>query len=242
MALRKFFVDLDLQQNKLKNATFETVDTGVAGFTNQVGFNSAGKLVFYNSSTSAWEVLGEVAVDTVNYKGAIAANATAPASPNAGDMYVFSSGGALTWTGAPANTVVQQGDFAIYSPTSSWDIIQGNIIPATTTEAGVAALATQGDVNSGTGSSTIVTPATLEGYRQNKKVVQSYTVTGQAISTTPGTSITHGLNTTALQVTVYDSNGAQIEVAVVVTDASTVTLTSNSALTNTTVVVQGFKA
>jgi hypothetical protein len=242
MALRKFFVDLDLQQNKLKNTTFETVDTSaVTGFAGQIAFDSTtGKLAFYNGSTSAWEVLGQLAVDTVNYKGSIAHNATAPSGMNTGDMYIFSSAGQVTWSTVPVGTIVQSGDFAIYNG-SEFDIIQGNVIAASTTEAGYVRLATQTEANTGSDAATAISPATLEGVRTNRKFVQSVSFTAQAIGTS-GTALTHNLNSQNVQVTVYDSADAQIEVAVVATDANTVTLTSNVALTGTRVVVHGFKA
>ena len=235
MAQRKFYVDLDLNKNELISAALHNV--AVSGVTSpatgQVAFDTdSNKMAFYNGSS--WETVGQLAVDTVNYKGGVAASGTV-SSPDNGDMYIFTSAGTATNFGG---VVVQSGDFAIYNG-SSWDIIQSNIVAASETEAGYVELATDAEANTGSDTSRAITPANLEYVRQQKTFASVKEFTNQNISD-PGTALTHNLNTKSVAVSVYDSSDNQIEVQVVATSVNAVTVTSNVALTGCRVVVVGY--
>jgi hypothetical protein len=234
MAQRKYFVDLDLNKNYLKQARLEnTVVSGVSGVSGQVAFDTAtNKLAFYNGTS--WEVVGQLDVSTVDYKGGIAYDASEPSPKDTGDMYIFTTAGTVTWA---SNAVVQAGDFVIYDGTK-WDVIQKNVEAASESVAGYVQLATDSETNAGTVNSKAVSPRRLSDYRLNKKLASAYVVSNTSISTS-GTNIDHNLNSDLAQVSVYDSDGYQIEVQVLIASNNRVTLTSGSNLSNCKVVVIG---
>ena len=223
MAQRKYFVDLDLNKNYLKQARLEnTVVSGVAGVSGQVAFDTAtNKLAFYNGTS--WEVVGQLDVSTVDYKGGIAFDAAQPSPKQTGDMYIFTTAGTVTWA---SNAVVQAGDFVIYDGTK-WDVIQKNVEAASESVAGYVQLATDTETNAGTVNTKAVSPRRLSDYRLNKKLASTYVVSSTAISTS-GTNIDHNLNSDLVSVSVYDSDGYQIEVQVLIANNNRVTLTSGT--------------
>lgn len=237
MAQRKFFVDVDLNKNQLKQARLENIAvSGVGGaVSGQVAFDTAtNKLAFYNGSS--WEVVGQLAVDTVNYKGGIAYNASEPSPKDQGDMYIFNSGGtngSAWWTGSQ---VVQAGDFVIYSG-SAWDVIQKNVEAASETVAGYVELADDTETNAGTDATRAVSPRRLSDYRLNKTLASTYIASTVNLVANTGYAITHGFNSTLVQVVVYDSTSTQIEVEVVVTSATVVTLTSTTNINGCKVII-----
>ena len=238
MAQRKFYVDLDLNKNQLISAALQNVAvSGIASpATGQVAFDTVvNKLAFYDGS--AWQYAGEVSLDTVSYKGGIAHSATEPSPKEKGDMYVFTSAGTASWT--VGSQVVQTGDFTIYSG-SQWDVIQQNIVAASETEAGYVELATDAEANTGSDTSRAITPSNLEYVRQQKTFASVKEFTAQSLVANTGLALSHNLNTKSVQVAVYDTNDAQIEVQVVATSTAAVTLTSNVSLSGVRVVVTGY--
>jgi hypothetical protein len=237
MAQRKFFVDLDLNKNQLKQARLENIAvSGVSSpGTGQVAFDTASnKLAFYNGAS--WEVVGQLSVDTVSYKGSIAYDASEPSPKDQGDMYIFSNGGTVVtpwWNGSGA---VQAGDFIIYSG-SAWDIIQKNVEAASESVAGYVQLATTNQTNDGTSDTLAVSPRNLTKFRLNKKLTSTYIVDPINLVANTGYPVTHGFNSTLVQVVVYDSTSTQIEVEVVVTSATVVTLTSTANINGCRVIV-----
>ena len=237
MAQRKFFVDVDLNKNQLKQARLENIAvSGVSSpGTGQVAFDTASnKLAFYNGAS--WEVVGQLSVDTVNYKGSIAFDASEPSPKDQGDMYIFSNNGtnnSAWWNGSGE---VQAGDFIIYSG-SGWDVIQKNVEAATESVAGYVQLATDTETNNGTVNNKAVSPFRLSDYRLNKKLVSTHIADPINLVANTGYAITHGFNSTLVQVVVYDSTSTQIEVEVVVTSATVVTLTSTANINGCRVIV-----
>ena len=237
MAQRKFFVDVDLNKNQLKQARLENVAvSGVSSpGTGQVAFDTASnKLAFYNGAS--WEVVGQLSVDTVSYKGSIAYDASEPSPKEQGDMYIFSNSGtngSPWWNGSGA---VQAGDFIIYSG-SAWDVIQKNVEASSESVAGYVQLATDSETNAGTVNNKAVSPRRLSDYRLNKTLASTYINGTVNLVANTGYPITHGFNSTLVQVVVYDSTSTQIEVEVVVTSATVVTLTSTSNVNGCKVIV-----
>lgn len=234
MAEKKFFVDLNLNKNALKSAALENV--AVSGISSpvagQVAFDTtSNKLAFHNGSS--WEVVGQLAVDTVNYKGGVAHDDSV-VNADTGDMYIFTSSGTATSFGG---VVVQAGDFAIYDG-SDWDVIQKNIEAASTTVAGYVELATSQETIDGTDTERAVTPAGLAAWadQTDKTVVRKKVFTNQTISTTPN-SLNHDLGA-SVAVTVYDTDGYQIEVGVQI-GSGTIVLLANSSISNCKVVIEG---
>jgi hypothetical protein len=240
MAAKKFFVDLDLQQQALKNAKLENRVASGSGVAGQVAFDTvSNKMAFYNGTS--WETVGQLAVDTVNYKGGIAYNAAAPSTPDQGDMYIFTSGGTNNspwWRvggGAEAGGTVQAGDFVIYDGTN-WDVIQKNIEAASESVAGYVRLADDTETNAGTENAKAVSPKRLADWanQANKTVVRKRTFPDQDLSV-PRT-LTHQLGNDNVMVSVYDQSTSEEVVVSVVKAAGTVTVSSNITFTATVVI------
>jgi hypothetical protein len=235
MAAKKYFVDIDLNQNELVSAVLQnTTSGGVASpVAGQIIFDTGDNVLKYYDGT-AWQA-SETRLDgALQYKGSIAHNAAAAASPQQGDLYVFNSAGTATNYGGG---VVEAGDFAIYNG-SSWDVIQGNTVDASESDKGVVELATDAETIDGSDTVRAITPSNLTAWatQSNKTVVRKRVYSNQTISTT-GTTLTHGIGTDDPQVAVYDSNDDEIDVLVEI-GSGTVTLTVNGTnLTGNTVVI-----
>jgi hypothetical protein len=237
MAQKKFFVDINLNKNQLVNAVLHNTTPAAASGTEvsgQIIFDTGdSKLKYWNGTF--WQSAETRFDGALQYKGSIAANAPAVSNPTSGDLYIFNSAGTATNFGG---TVVQSGDFAIYNG-SGWDIIQGNIVAATDSIAGIVELATNAETITGSDTSRVITPANLTAWQNqtDKTVVRKKVFSTQAISTS-GTTLTHSLYDSDVQVQVYDSTNQIIEV-LVTKGSGQITLTSNSSLTNCTVVISG---
>lgn len=239
MAAKKYFVDIDLNQNELVGAVLQNTTT--AGIANPV----AGQIIFdtdtdtlqYHDGTN-WQSAETRLDGALQYKGGKAHDAAAVTNPQVGDLYVFTSTGTATYYG---NQVVEIGDFAICkvggTVTQEWDVIQRNTVYASTSTAGVVQLATDGDTITGSNTTYAITPANLTAWagQTNKTVTRKRVFSGQQI-TTSGTTLTHEIGTDNPHVTVYDSTGAEIEV-LIEKGSGTVTLTVNGTNKNNNTVV-----
>ena len=242
MAQRKYFVDLDLNKNQLKQARLENVAvSGVAGVSGQVAFDTAtNKLAFYNGSS--WETVGQLDVTTVNYRGSVAYDASKPSPADTGDMYIFSTGGTNLSAWWEGSQTVQAGDFVIYNNNGgadTWSIIQKNVEAASETVPGYVELASNAEANTGSDTERAITPANLEYVRAQKTFASVKEFTSQTIGSS-GLALTHNLNTKSVSVSVYDTNDNQIEVQVVANSVNQVTVTSNTSESGCRVVVVGY--
>lgn len=236
MASKKFFVDIDLQKQQLRQVRIENV-TAASGVSTPVSGqmvfdNTQKRMAFYNGTS--WEFLNQVSVDTVNYKGAIAHNGSV-SNPDVGDMYIFNSAGTATNFG---NKVVQIGDFAIYNGTS-WDIIEGNVVSASETTAGIVRLATSAETITGTDNTIATSPADITAWanQSNKTVVRKRVYSSEVFVALTPKVYTHGIGTDNPIVMVYeDATNAEIIVDII-KGTGTVTVTSNSAIASATVVI-----
>lgn len=123
------------------------------------------------------------ASDAMRYLGAIDASAN-PNYPAAvvGDTYKISVAGKI---GGASGIVVEVGDTIIATADNaggtqagvgtSWNVLQTNIVAATTTVSGIVELATDAETNTGTDTARAITPSNLEAW------------TGSAFVTTVGT-------------------------------------------------------
>ena len=236
MAQKKFFVDINLNKNQLVDARLENINSsGVSSpATGQIIFDTGdSKLKYYNGSI--WQSAESRFEGALQYKAAVAHSATAPVDPAKGDLYVFNSAGTATNFGG---TVVQAGDFAIYNG-SGWDIIQGNVVAASESVAGIVELATDEETITGSDTTRAVTPANITAWatQTDKTVVRKRVYSSQTISTTP-LVLTHAIGNSDVQVQVYNSSGDMIEVLVAKGDG-TITLTANSSVSSCLVVISG---
>lgn len=235
MASKKFYVNLDLNQNELQNTVLENITASgvVSPVEGQIIFDDTDKKLKYYDGAD-WQTAETRFEGALQYKAAISHNATAPVDPEKGDLYVFNSAGTATNFGG---AVVQSGDFAIYNG-SGWDIIQGNTVYATTSVEGVVELADNSETITGTDASRVVTPAGLAAWasQTDKTVVRKRVYSSQSISTTP-LVLTHTIGNSDVQVQVFDSSTGAEVIVDIIKGSGTVTLTSNNTITATVVIV-----
>ena len=238
MAAKKYFVDIDLQKNKLVNVVLENTTPSAAGGQNagtgRIIFDSEEKVLKYYDGV-AWQS-SETRLDgALQYKGSIAFDGTPAASPQTGDLYVFSNGGTTVNFGAAK--LVEAGDFAIRNADGTWDVIQGNVVDATTSVKGAVTLASDSDTTTGTDAAKAVTASNLTAWanQANKTLLRKQVITNVTINTTQ-TEVSHSIGTDNPYVMVYDSAGNEIEVLIELGTGS-VKLTSNSTITGATLIV-----
>ena len=239
MAAKKYFVDIDLQKNKLVNVVLENTTPSAAGGQNagtgRIIFDSEEKVLKYYDGV-AWQS-SETRLDgALQYKGSIAFNGT-PTASQTGDLYVFSKSGTTLIASFGAEKLVEAGDFAIKNADGTWDIIQGNVVDATTSVKGAVTLASDSDTTTGTDAAKAITASNLTAWanQANKTLLRKQVITGVEIKTTQ-TEVPHSIGTDNPYVMVYDSAGNEIEVLIELGTGS-VKLTSNSIINNATVIV-----
>lgn len=251
MPIREYYHDLDLVKvGQLVNARLHTVTTternALAATLN--GTNE-GLVVFDSTEDQIYIFNGTVFLPTkvqgaMVYKGTVTSLTTAPVGYEIGSTYVFTgTPGTLTWAGMTfsPDADVEVGDVLIYRGSNIWDIIEGNDDLATETAAGNIFLATQGEVNAGTGNDA-VTPTTLTGFVSAKQLSRTFFSTVNLAALTPFT-VTHNLNLSnkdAFSIRTANSTGSEIEMDVDSVDANSITLTSAIALTGVRVFIVGF--
>lgn len=169
MAEKKFFVDINLQGNKLVNPVVGSNSSMTAEGSFQY---NAGRLEYYNGST-VQEVanLNDIAAVTggLILQGGYDADTNTPdiaadASVLKGFFWVVTAAGSFL------GEAVQVGDSIIAkqdnpgATAANWLILQGNVVIATDSVDGISRLATQAEADAGTeGGAVVITPATLQG-------------------------------------------------------------------------------
>jgi uncharacterized membrane protein len=168
-------------------------------------------------------------------KGNVAYNATEPATPTIGDLYVFTTAGTNTWDGAggsTGSTIVQISD-QVYWDGSAWQFIQGNTVSATETVQGIAEIATQAETNTGTDDVRFITPLKLASHESTKAFGKTYFASGLSLVANTPLTVNHALglqNRNAFTFNMMVSN-SNADVDVDSTDVNNITLTSNVAAT-----------
>jgi hypothetical protein len=179
------------------------------------------------------------------FRGGIAANAVAPVTPGNGDLYVFTSSGTtpISWT--PQATVAA-GDFVIWDQAATlWRYIEGNAVPASTANAGLIAIATGPETDSGIVSNKALTPALLAGYTPPSALTlrptRRFAVSVPSLVANTPFTVTHGLALTDpsdVSASIFQG-GRQILVSVVPVNVNSLTIESNVTLSNVRVVCVG---
>ena len=169
MAEKKFFVDINLQGNKLVNPVVGSNSSMTAEGSFQY---NAGRLEYYNG-TSVQEVanLNDIAAVTgglILQGGYDAATNTPDIAADASVLKGFFW--VVTAAGSFLGEAVQVGDSIIAkqdnpgATAANWLILQGNVVIATDSVDGISRLATQAEADAGTeGGAVVITPATLQG-------------------------------------------------------------------------------
>ena len=243
MAAKEFYHDIDLVKvSQLLNfrvhnrTTAErTTLAGTLSSTHKglsVWDTDLSKLYIWDGS--AFVSPGAVA-GAMTFKGVVAYNATEPGSPATGDYYVFSTAGTNTWE---SSDVVQIGDSVVWDGTN-WKFIQGNVLAATTSLAGVVELATDAESSTGTDTTRAVTPSGLTQFMADRKLAKTYFISGASLVANTPLTVTHNLalqNKNAFTINVM-SGDSQVSVDVDSTDANSLTVTSAVAITASITVI-----
>lgn len=254
MASKSFYHDINLEKvgilkdariNPLTTSARTTLGSGL-GTTHKglaVWDTDLSQMFYWDGS--AWT--GGVAPisGAMTYRGTHSSLTTEPSSPTAGDSYVITSAGALTWSGitfAPSATV-QVGDIAIFRGGSNWDIIQGNSVQATESVAGVMEIATQSETNTGSNDTNAVTPAKLSSYCTTRGFGRVYFASGNNVTANSAFTVSHNLalqNKDSFIISVKDSSGSEVSVDVDSVDVNSCTITSGISINGLTITVVGF--
>lgn len=236
MAAKKYFSNLDLNQNQIKSAVLETTTSaGVASPGNgQIIFDTGSNVLKYYDGATWQSPVGRFE-GTVVYKGSIAHNAASPGTVTNGDIYAFSSAGVATNYGG---ATVQIGDFVVYDGNAEdWTVIQGNVVEASTSSQGIVELATGQEAIDGTDTAVAISPASLDSWseQEDKTVTRKRVYTSQTINSSP-TTLTHAIGKNDPYVSVYSSSGQRVHLEITKGDG-TIVLTSNVELSGATVVI-----
>ena len=170
MAEKKFFVDINLQGNKLVNGTVgaNSSMTKAGSF----GFNESNSRLEYFNGSTLQEIANLSDISAVTggliLQGGYDADTNTPNITDGTALKGFFW--VVTVAGSFLGESVQIGDSIIAkideagATLSDWLILQGNVVIATDTVDGISRLATQTEVNDGTeGGAVVITPATLQG-------------------------------------------------------------------------------
>lgn len=219
----------------LRNPNHPTAPT--SPFAGQTYFNTVDNH-FYGWNNTEWIKLSFVVTGGLVIKGEIANANTAPAfpaSPQLGDVWFVT-----TTSGTIGGITVEIGDQLVRGSTG-WFVLQANTVNASTTVAGLIAIATQAEVNAGSDVNKAVTAGTLAQYLINRLVARKVVTQIASLAANTVTTVTHGLgllNSNELQVTVWQG-GRRIEIDVALVSVNAITVKSLVAYSNVTVICQG---
>ncbi len=204
MAEKNVFVHLDLNKQELQNAKAQNLTT--AQRTTLAGtLVAADKGLFVYDTTlnklfawngTAFENVTPAPPQVGQYRGGVAHTAAEPANLASGDYVVFTSAGFLT--NFVPGAVVQIGDLAFYNGTT-WDLVQGNVVLATESTAGVMRVySTLSNVLAGDDNAA-VSPLGLLAVLQSRTQVMNL---ASLVANTP-TNFVHNLGSTFVDVVFY---------------------------------------
>jgi len=168
MAQKNFFVDINLQGNKLANSTVGANSSMTVGGSFQY---AEGRLEYFDGAT-VQEVANLSDISAIT--GGLIFQGGYDPTTNTPDITDGTALKGFFWAATNAGSFlgesVQVGDSIIAkvdnagATINDWLILQGNVVIATDTVDGIVRLGTQTEVNDGTeGGAVVVTPATLQG-------------------------------------------------------------------------------
>lgn len=249
MAKLNSYIDIDFNsQSLLYVKIFPLTTTARAALT--PGLGDAGLAVYDTDlnqlffwSGTAWVSGAPAAVSGgLVFKGGLTAAATAPAAPEVGWLYVFTSAGALDVSWSPL-TDVTVGDQALWDGTA-WLYVQGNAVTSSETVEGLIQIATQAEVDAGAVEKA-VTPLKLASYVPSsaltRRIARRYETLIVALAANTPETVTHNLALAAASSLTVSCFVALEEVLLKIqpVDANSFTVSSNVALANVTVVAVG---
>lgn len=247
MAVKVYGHDIDLGKlSSILNAKIHPITTadrttlaGTLSTTHKgLAVYDTDLLGLYVWDGAAFVVQGGI-TGAMTFKGIVAFGATEPSSPAIGDTYVFSTAGTNTWN---TSDVVQIGDSAIWNGTD-WSFIQGNVLAATETVAGVLEIATDAEMNTGTDDARAATPLKVKNYIAARGLAKTYYNNSLTLVANTPLTITHSLalqNKNAFCYRIADSTDSEVSVDVDSVDVNSFTITSAIAGSNYKIFVTGF--
>ncbi len=219
---KQFFVDIDLQGNRLLNSGFQQLAAAPATpFAGQLYEDiSALPSVLKRWNGTAWLALDNAPTNGFTLKGAIDAstNPAFPAAPSNGDTYLISVGGTV------GGTVVEVGDI-LYRLNGGWTVVQNNLQAASQAQAGYIRIATQIETNTGTDDATAVSPLKLATFFTTQSTARKgfALITGDGV--TSSFVLTHTLATQDLIAQLRGVTSQQVvEADITMTSATSVTV------------------
>ena len=245
MAENQFLVHINGNQNEIRDWTFEKLASDPTPFAGQFWENTTEKRWKWYDGTSVQVVanLSDI-TSAIKFKGGYDAatntpnldSSPAPGTILQGDFYY------VTVAGTFYTEAVDIGDALIANvdnpaSLSDWTILQDNVGQATETVAGIARIATQAEVNTGTDDTTIVTPLKLATNLATYGFTTKFAV--DLDSTDPNVArvfaggettftVTHGLGTSETVVQVYEiSTNKQVLADIENVDANNVDVVFN---------------
>lgn len=250
-AIKEIYHSLDFKQvSELLNVRIQNLTTTERN-TLASSLNSTNMgLVVYDTTEKTLYTWSGTSFETskvqgvMTYKGTVTSLTTSPSNPATGDTYVFTgTPGTLSWSSQTfsPSADIEVGDLLIYRGSNTWDIVEGNDVAATESVSGNVTLASQSEVNAGSGNK-VVTSATLSGFVSNKKLAKTYFATVNIEALTP-LQVTHNLalqNKDAFIARVATADGSEISLDVDSVDVNSINLTSSVSLTGVRVFVVGF--
>lgn len=240
MANKKFYVDIDLQNNKIDNATIGT-NSAISTTAGSFQYNSStGRLQYRDGVGSLTQDVANLndltsLVGALVFKGGIDCSGASPnpnittdSSVKKGDFYV------VTVAGTFLTKVVEVGDSIIANQNNpgatvgNYTILQGNVVIATESVAGLTYLASSAQVSTGTENGAYaVNPLKLQ--EKVDSLSKVFTITSWSGTSGNYTySAAHNLNASGVAVSFVDSSGNAAEFAYTVVDNNTVTVKSNT--------------
>ena len=174
MATKKFYHDIDmLNVGEIKGARLQNITTSdKTTLGASLGAGNVGLQVWdtdlaapYIWSGSAWIRDALVVTGSIVYKGTINPTNDETVPKDSGFQYAVDAAGTLAATGVTFSPsgVVEVGDIVLFTSATEASVFQRNTEEATETSLGIVELATQAEVDAGTDTSKVITPATLEG-------------------------------------------------------------------------------
>ncbi len=168
MAEKKFFVDINLQGNKLANSVVGANSSMTTGGSFRY---AEGRLEYFDGAT-VQEVANLADISAVTggliFQGGYNAATDTPDITDGTALKGYFW--AVSTAGSFLGESVQVGDSLVAKVDNAgesindWLILQGNIVTATDSVEGISRLATQTEANDGTeGGAVVITPATLQG-------------------------------------------------------------------------------
>ena len=226
---QQFFVDIDLNGNKLFNTKIgANSNMGVGGAFQYNDSNN--RLEYYNGST-----LEEIAnlSDIQAITGGLIFQGAYDPTTNTPDITDGTALKGYFWVCSTAGTflgeAVQIGDSLIALVDSAtttltdWLILQGNVVVATETTDGIVRLGTQQEVLDGTESgAVVVTPATLQGKIDSNSFATTLLVANWVADTDfYYQDVTHNLDSNWFNISAFDlASNMLCELSVNYTDAN----------------------